>query len=168
MNRSQCKYIIVGGGLSGLVTAHKLYQDGVQDIVILEARDRIGGRILTSNHIDLGATWFQDHHQTLSKLIDHLGIPKFRQYNRGKSIFVYSSMAPAQYFENDPNTPSAYRIGGGSHALIGKLSEQLNDKIHLNQKVESIASSDDNRYQTNTCSFSRFRNCDGQYSYVDE
>lgn len=138
MSSERYKHIIIGAGLSGLVTAYELHKKGEQDFIVLEGRDRIGGRILTSDDVDLGATWFQNHHETLSNLIDELGIPKFHQYNAGKSIFIYSSMAPAQYFENDPNTPSAYRIGGGSSALINKLATYHSNQINLNEKVGSI------------------------------
>lgn len=44
---SRKKVIVVGAGISGLRAASLLYQNGV-DVVILEARDRIGGRIFTS------------------------------------------------------------------------------------------------------------------------
>ncbi len=143
MSTKRYKYIIIGAGLSGLVTAYALQKKGEQDFIVLEGRNRVGGRILTSDDIDLGATWFQSHHKTLSNLIDELSIVKFHQYSTGKSIFIYSSMAPAQYFENDPNTPSAYRIGGGSAALINKLASYFSNQIKLNQKVERIDYSED-------------------------
>lgn len=43
----QKKVIIIGAGISGLRAASILYQNGI-DVVVLEARDRIGGRIYTS------------------------------------------------------------------------------------------------------------------------
>ena len=41
------KVIIVGAGISGLRSASVLQRHGVE-VVVLEARDRIGGRILTT------------------------------------------------------------------------------------------------------------------------
>ena len=38
---------IVGGGLAGLVAAWRLLQQGVRDVVLLEARTTLGGRILS-------------------------------------------------------------------------------------------------------------------------
>lgn len=56
------KILIIGAGVSGLSTAESLRNIGFKDITILEARDRLGGRIHTSQHwkdapVDLGASW---------------------------------------------------------------------------------------------------------------
>lgn len=41
------KVIIVGAGMAGLSAGIHLFQNGVKDILILEGRNRIGGRILS-------------------------------------------------------------------------------------------------------------------------
>ncbi len=132
------KYIIIGAGLSGLTTAYMLHKMGETNFLVLESRERIGGRILTENGIDLGATWFQNHHENVIDLLDELKVEKFHQYNKGKSVLVYNSMAPEHYFENDPNHPSAYRIGGGSLAIINALAKAINNTIKTEQTVTSI------------------------------
>lgn len=52
---------IVGAGIAGLAAASELRASGFEDVVVLEARDRIGGRIWTSTigglPVDLGASW---------------------------------------------------------------------------------------------------------------
>lgn len=57
----QAKIIIIGAGPSGIAAATKLFQHGFQNITILEAQNRIGGRIYTApfgdSLIDLGAQW---------------------------------------------------------------------------------------------------------------
>ena len=40
--------IIVGAGAAGIAAASKLFQNGFQNITILEAEDRIGGRVYTT------------------------------------------------------------------------------------------------------------------------
>ncbi|GMN11232.1 FAD-dependent oxidoreductase [Croceitalea sp. MTPC9] len=129
------KYIIIGAGLSGLTTAHLLLKHGETDFIMLEARDRVGGRIQTDNGVDLGATWLQEHHINLNVLLDSLSIQKFEQYSKGQSVLVYNTMAPVHFFESQHNGPSAYRISGGSKALITKLAKDLKDKIQLSVKV---------------------------------
>lgn len=45
------KIVIIGAGASGIAAASRLLQEGINDFVILEANDRIGGRIHT---VDFG------------------------------------------------------------------------------------------------------------------
>ena len=54
--------IVIGAGMSGIACAKKLSENG-KKVVILEAKDRIGGRIFTdetsfSVPVDLGGSWF--------------------------------------------------------------------------------------------------------------
>ena len=56
--------IVIGAGLAGLAAARMLKSLG-HDVVVLEGRDRIGGRIHTSSRwtgipLDLGATWIHE------------------------------------------------------------------------------------------------------------
>lgn len=55
------KFIIVGAGLAGVSAAAKLLENGYDDVVILEAENRMGGRIqsvpFANGLIDLGAQW---------------------------------------------------------------------------------------------------------------
>jgi len=146
MKNNSAKYIIIGAGLSGLTSAYQLQKAGETDFLVLESRDRIGGRILTNEGIDLGATWFQTHHQKVLELLDELEIEKFHQYSKGRSVLVYSTMAPEHFFESDPNTPSAYRIAGSSTALIQALVKPFPEKIKTDTVVESISETDDGLY----------------------
>lgn len=57
----KCKVIIVGAGMAGLSAAHHLIKNGCSDFKVLEARRRIGGRIIQidigSDKVELGANW---------------------------------------------------------------------------------------------------------------
>lgn len=143
MKNNSAKYVIIGAGLSGLTSAYQLQKAGETDFLVLESRDRIGGRILTNDGVDLGATWFQTHHQKVLELLDALQVEKFHQYSKGRSVLVYSTMAPEHYFESDPNTQSAYRIAGSSSALIQALGRPFSEKIKTNTLVEAISETDE-------------------------
>lgn len=142
MKKTFSKYCIIGAGLSGLTTAYMLTKSGIEDFTILESRTRIGGRILSKNHIDFGATWFQNHHTNVLELLDELQLDKFSQYSAGKSVLVYNSMAPEHYFESDPNTPSAHRISGSSIQLIDRLTIKFKEKINTATTVTKIIKKD--------------------------
>uniref|UniRef100_A0A6G1S8Y2 Spermine oxidase n=1 Tax=Aceria tosichella TaxID=561515 RepID=A0A6G1S8Y2_9ACAR len=53
--------VIIGAGLAGLAAAQRLHESGVDDVIILDALDRVGGRVHTISHSDylleLGAQW---------------------------------------------------------------------------------------------------------------
>lgn len=56
------KILIIGAGASGFAAATKLWSNGFKNITILEAGNRIGGRVYTipfgPNVLDIGAQWF--------------------------------------------------------------------------------------------------------------
>ncbi len=56
MSNMQQKIVVIGAGLSGLYSAFLLQGLGY-DVVIVEARDRVGGRTFTDNNVDLGGQW---------------------------------------------------------------------------------------------------------------
>ncbi|XP_057807749.1 polyamine oxidase 1 isoform X2 [Salvia miltiorrhiza] len=60
-NPTRCSVIIVGAGISGITSAKVLAENGVDDVLILEAADRIGGRIRKEEFggvtVELGAGW---------------------------------------------------------------------------------------------------------------
>ncbi|KAK4878677.1 hypothetical protein RN001_011183 [Aquatica leii] len=53
--------VIVGAGAAGIAAASRLLENGITNVTILEAEDRIGGRIhsvkFDDNYVDLGAEW---------------------------------------------------------------------------------------------------------------
>lgn len=84
--------IIVGGGYSGLMSAYHLHQAGFTTLV-LEAKDRIGGRVRSSKLnnggiIELGATWINNVTQpAVTELAETFGLDLAVQYVEGESVF---------------------------------------------------------------------------------
>ncbi len=133
---------ILGAGLSGLLIAKRLKEHGFS-ISVLEARNRLGGRIYTKlaakeTPVELGATWFGNQHQHVINLLKELNIEYFEQFMTGTALFEAFSMAPPQQFEMPQDSPS-YRIKGGTSALINALTSSLNEnEIYLNAPVQSL------------------------------
>ena len=134
---------ILGAGLSGLTAAYLLKKEGIKTTV-LEARDRLGGRIWTKTlagetPVEAGATWFGLQHQYLISLLDELGIGHFPQYTAGISLFETMSFVPPQRFNIPPGDPPSYRIVGGSSTIIRALADKLQpETMRLDDGVASL------------------------------
>lgn len=140
--------LIVGGGLAGLVCAHRLQQAGV-DCAVLEARDRPGGRILTvdatgqpaADGFDLGPSWYWPALQPdLQALVDELGLENFRQHDRGATLLQrWPGEAPLRHAGLRPEPPSM-RVAGGTGALIAALARRLPAGcLRTGQRVQRLA-----------------------------
>ena len=81
---------VVGGGLAGLETARRLIDRNV-DVRVLEARDRVGGRVFSreidGEMIDLGAQWIGPGQELVHETVDDFGIGTFEQHVDGVSQF---------------------------------------------------------------------------------
>ena len=57
------KVVILGGGVTGVIAARTLHQNGIDDFLLVEARHELGGRVMSQNFagitMEMGATWVQ-------------------------------------------------------------------------------------------------------------
>jgi monoamine oxidase len=139
---------VVGGGLAGLCAAHRLHQAGV-DCRLYEARDRLGGRILTVDPhgrpsvdgFDLGPSWVWPSVQpALATLIAELGLSVFPQTLVGDALFERTANEAALRYSGQTTDIESMRVVGGTTALVAALAQQLPpDRIHVGTRVQAIA-----------------------------
>ena len=81
--------VIIGAGLSGLTAAQALIKSG-QTVAVLEARERVGGRLLTKeiegSSFDLGAQWIGPGQKRVNALCRELGIQTFKTFHQGRKL----------------------------------------------------------------------------------
>ena len=87
---SEAEVVVVGAGLSGLMAARSLVAEGVESVVVFEARERVGGRTLNQQLADGvvvegGAQWVGPTQTALLALADELGVDTFETYLEGNS-----------------------------------------------------------------------------------
>ena len=137
------KVIIIGAGLSGLSIAYLLKKRGI-NVHIIEARNRIGGRIETikgnqNSPMEMGATWFGKKHKNLVAFLEELEIGIFQQFISGTTFFETMSFIPPQKFEVPESEEPSFRIQGGTSSIILKLADKIGlENISLGQPVSNL------------------------------
>ena len=131
--------MIIGAGLSGMYAAYLLSRKK-ESFVVLEARNRIGGRILSAEHegffSDLGPSWYwPDIHPRMAKLIQELGLVGYRQFEKGLGRFQHATGA-VHTVAGYPMEPLSWRLEGGMIGLINRLRKYLPEgTVRLNHPV---------------------------------
>ena len=138
--------LIVGGGLSGLVLAERLEVQG-RDYMLLEARPRFGGRIMTQHletgYFDIGPAWFWPGQPRIAALIGRFGLTKFDQFANGALTFEdeHGNVQRGQGFSS---MEGSWRLKGGLAALTDALANRLPDhRKQLNAPVVKLDMSGD-------------------------
>lgn len=86
---------IIGAGYAGIAAA-KLLQANQTDFIVLEARDRIGGRthsatLASGAQVDLGAQWIGPTQQLIWQWVKETNTETYETYDIGKNILSYKN-----------------------------------------------------------------------------
>src|SRR5262245_66520386 len=82
--------VVVGAGLAGLTAARELVAAG-RSVLVLEARDRVGGRVVSreiggEKIVEMGGQWAGPTQDRLLALAADLGVATFPTYDTGKKV----------------------------------------------------------------------------------
>src|ERR671916_551790 len=91
--RHEADVVVVGAGLAGLAAARELEAQGVS-VVVLEARDRVGGRTLNEpigdgKVVEVGGQWIGPTQDHLAALARELGVGTFPTHDDGDNVIEY-------------------------------------------------------------------------------
>jgi len=143
---------IVGGGLAGLHAAGLLERAGVGDVVLLESRSQLGGRLLSlpkgpltavRGRFDLGATWVWPGVQAeLGRLLVELGLDTFEQPEAGDMLVERRGGGAPARAQGGRSEPASMRIEGGMAALVEATARRLvSTRVLTGHRVARLACS---------------------------
>lgn len=119
--------IVIGAGVTGLTAAWRLAEAG-QEVVVLEARDRVGGRLRTDvtdqagspASFEIGGQWVSPDQDALIALLAELDLPTYPRHRDGDSLYVGRDRVARRFAEDLPVSPS-------TRAAIAELTKRLDE-----------------------------------------
>ncbi|TMR93011.1 flavin monoamine oxidase family protein [Nonomuraea basaltis] len=129
LSASSADVIVVGAGLAGLTCARDLHRHGL-DVVILEARDRVGGRTysveIDGQTIELGGQFLGPGQDRAYALAADLGVSVFPTYGEGDHLVETAAGRVRRYRGTIPRlSPLALLDAAQAQARFERLARRI-------------------------------------------
>ena len=118
--------VIIGAGATGLTAATRLLAAG-RSVVVLEARDRVGGRVWTDvidgQLFELGGQWVSPDQTALIETLAELGLDTYPRYRAGENVYIGADGLARRY------TGEIFPASETTQAEIERLIALLDDLV---------------------------------------
>lgn len=92
--------VIIGAGASGLTAATELRRKGLS-VAVLEARDRVGGRLWTDiiegAMLEIGGQWVSPDQDALKSTLAELGLATYPRHRSGDNVYINAAGAVSRF-----------------------------------------------------------------------
>jgi putrescine oxidase len=118
--------VVIGAGAAGLTAANDLRKAGLS-VAVLEARDRVGGRLWTDTiegaMLEIGGQWISPDQQALIDTVAELGLSTFSRYREGDSVYVGPDGAVTRF------TGDVFPVAPDTAAEIERITAYLDAMV---------------------------------------
>jgi monoamine oxidase len=136
--------IVIGAGLSGLTAAREILFKG-KSVIVLEARNRVGGRMLNHDigggHVtELGAQFVGPTQDHIIGLADQLKVGRFDAYDTGLNIY-YSGGTKSTFSDQLPTGSAPAQVGPEAAAVVAQL-DQMSTQVPVDAPWKAPSAAD--------------------------
>ena len=118
--------VIVGAGAAGLTAANELKKAGLS-VAVLEARDRVGGRLHTDvidgAMLEIGGQWVSPDQDALIDTVAELGLETFSRYREGDSVYVGPDGVRTRF------TGEMFPVSPETERVIAEITDRLDAMV---------------------------------------
>ena len=152
--RRHADVVVIGAGLAGLTAAREIAKAG-RSAIVLEARDRVGGRVLNhslsdGNYTELGGMFTGPTQDRIQALAQAVGVGTFPTYNTGNNVF-YANGRREEFPNNTPfGTAPPDPVVAGDIALAVSLLDQMSQSVPVDSPWTSASAEEWDRQTLDT------------------
>ena len=118
--------VVIGAGAAGLTAANDLRKAGFS-VAVLEARDRVGGRLWTdvidTAMLEIGGQWVSPDQDALIDTIAELGLETFSRYREGDNVYVGPDGVARRF------TGEMFPVAPETERVIAEITERLDAMV---------------------------------------
>ncbi|MFT3766533.1 MAG: FAD-dependent oxidoreductase [Minicystis sp.] len=141
------RVVVVGGGLAGMCSAYELRKKGYEIAAVLEAQDRVGGRVLTlrdgfknNQYAEAGATRIADSHNFTLAYAQEFNLTLREFITSEPALYYLKGKTPFIHADGDPWPTDVFSFPTAEQQMMKGADSIIFDYEKLDELGDPLAS----------------------------